>query len=121
MIDYISSHRPNENYSYYSKTPVVHGYPVEVYSEILKFLRIILVVEANGDNLVIDETIDEKVDDGMSENPVIRSNFAALVHSWWSEGDDSPKKQALDKYLRLIQNGLDEKVQGKLAITLSVT
>ncbi|CAO3688639.1 unnamed protein product [Umbelopsis ramanniana] len=114
IIEYIHNHRPNENYGYYSKTPVVHGYPVEVYTEIIKFLRTILVVEANGDNLVIDDTIEEKADDGMTESPVVRSNFAALVHDWWSQGDDSPKKQALEKYLRLIQNGLDQKVQDAL-------
>ncbi|KAI9279213.1 armadillo-type protein [Umbelopsis sp. AD052] len=114
MIEYIHSHPPNENYGYYSKTPVVHGYPVEVYTEILKFLRTILVVEANGDNLVIDDTIEEKADDGMTESPVVRSNFAALVHDWWNQGDDSPKKQALEKYLLLIKNGLDQKVQDAL-------
>jgi proteasome component ECM29 len=118
MIEYIHNHRPNENYGYYSKTPVVHGYPVEVYTEIIKFLRTILVVEANGDNLVIDDTIEEKADDGMTESPVVRSNFAALVHDWWSQGDDSPKKQALEKYLRLIQNGLDQKVQGEYNIII---
>ncbi|KAG2172756.1 hypothetical protein INT43_000103 [Umbelopsis isabellina] len=111
MIEYITNHRPHENYSYYSKSQSLHGFPVEVYTEILKFLRTVLVVTANGDNLIIDETIEEKVDDGMNENPVIRNNFAAMIHSWWEEGEGSRNRQALDKWLRLIRNALDHDVQ----------
>lgn len=111
MIEYITNHRPHENYSYYSKSQTIHGFPVEVYTEILKFLRTVLVVTANGDNLIIDETIEEKVDDGMNENPVIRNNFATMIHSWWEEGEGSRNRQALDMWLRLIQNALDHDVQ----------
>lgn len=109
LIDYIKTHRPSDDYVYQSKTPVVNGYPLEVYSEILRFLRLVLVLEANPDTILIDEYVESKVENGMSEDPVVMSNFRKLIGSWWA----SEQHGALEAWLQLIENALDQNLKGR--------
>ncbi|KAI8374250.1 proteasome stabiliser-domain-containing protein [Radiomyces spectabilis] len=106
LVNYISEHRPNEQYILESKTPVIKGYPIEVYTEILSFLRMILVLEANPENITIDQYMQDKVENSMAEDPVVMANFGDMISTWWTAGEESQRK-GIEVWLRLIENALD--------------
>lgn len=111
LINYIHDHRPDENYSLLSKTPVVKGYPVEVYAEILRFLRMIWILQVNPTNILIDQYVADKVENSMSEDPITMLHFKNSVTEMWSSNED---KQVLQYWLELVENGLDPELKGKL-------
>ncbi|CEP12173.1 hypothetical protein [Parasitella parasitica] len=116
LIQYVHDHRPAESYSLLSKTPVVKGYPVEVYAEILRFLRMIWVLQVNPSNILIDQYVADKVEHSMSEDPVTMLNFKNSVTEMWSNSDD---KQVLQYWLELIENGLNPELKDSILLATS--
>lgn len=112
LINYIHDHRPDENFSILSKTPIIKGYPVEVYSEILRFLRMVWILEVNPTNILIDEYVVDKVDSSMAEDPVTMSNFKNSVTELWVKGDANDK-QLIQYWLEFVELGLDPNLKGK--------
>lgn len=112
LVTYLDQHKPSDQYTYDSKTPIVQGYPVEVYSEIIRFVRMILILEANPSTILIDQYVESKVDNSMADDPVVMDNFKEYIKSCWS-GADSNKKEALELWLRFIENSLDKDLKGK--------
>lgn len=97
----------------------VSGYRTEVYINILRFLRNLMIVNADP-TVLVDELIDEL--DG--ENKLFDSNVRARVKSWikeqWKadqemtdqmELDEPQHSGALNVYLGLIEKGLTNKGQ----------
>lgn len=112
LVNYIHDHRPDENYTLLSKSPVIKGYPVEVYSEILRFLRMIWILEVNPGNILIDQYVIDKVDSSMAEDPITMDNFKKSIKDLWSKG--SPEdKQVIQYWLEFVENGLDPNLKGK--------
>ncbi|KAI9262116.1 armadillo-type protein [Phascolomyces articulosus] len=116
LVIYLTENRPNDQYVYDSKSPVIQGYPLEVYSEILRFVRMILVLEANPTTLLVDEYVESKVDNGMSDDPVVMDNFKKhLVDSWL--GGDLEKRRALELWLKFIENSLDQNLKDPVLLS----
>lgn len=109
LVNYIYNHRPDETFTISSKTKVVRGYPVEVYSEILRFLRMIWILEVNPTNIIIDQYVADKVENSISEDPTTMANFRTSVTEMWTNGTD---KQAIQYWLEFIENGLDPELKG---------
>jgi proteasome component ECM29 len=82
---------------------------VEVYSEILRFLRMIWILEVNPTNIIIDQYVADKVENSMSEDPATMSNFRSSVSDMWATDD----KQAVQYWLTFVENGLDPELKGK--------
>ncbi|GAN03092.1 proteasome-associated protein ECM29 homolog [Mucor ambiguus] len=116
LVNYIHSHRPDENYSLLSKTPVVKGYPVEVYAEMLRFLRMIWILQVNPTNILIDQYVADKVENSMSEDPVTMSNFKNSVTEMWSHSED---KQVLQYWLEFVEQGLDPELKDSILLATS--
>ncbi|KAI8987056.1 proteasome stabiliser-domain-containing protein [Pilobolus umbonatus] len=116
MIEYIHSHKPSEEYKLASKTPTVRGYPVEVYADILSFLRLIWILEVNSEHIILDEYVADKVENSMSEDPITRNNFKKSVTDLWLNGDDK-HKQVIQYWLELIENGLDDTIKDPVLLT----
>ncbi|KAI8639177.1 proteasome stabiliser-domain-containing protein [Parasitella parasitica] len=116
LITYIHDHRPDENYTLLSKTPVVKGYPVEVYSEILRFLRMVWILQVNPTNILIDQYVADKVENSMSEDPVTMLNFKKSVTEMWSDNDD---KQVLQYWLEFVESGLNPELKDSLLLATS--
>lgn len=112
LVNYIHDHRPDENYTLLSKSPVIKGYPVEVYSEILRFLRMIWILEVNPGNILIDQYVIDKVDSSMAEDPVTMNNFKKSINDLWSKGNTG-EKQVIQYWLEFVENGLDPNMKGK--------
>lgn len=117
MIEYIDGHRPSDEYLYESKTPLVRGYPLEVFVEILKLLRLILVLESNPSAIVIDDDLETKVDSGMSEDPIIMENFKQAISSWWSD-ESLGMQSCLRLWLDFIESSLEQTLKGKSSCCL---
>ncbi|KAG2227610.1 hypothetical protein INT45_002295 [Circinella minor] len=116
LVVYLTENRPNDQYVYDSKSPVIQGYPLEVYSEILRFVRMILVLESNPTTILIDEYVESKVDNGMSDDPVVMDNFKKyLVDSW--VGGDLEKRRALEVWLKFIENSLDQNLKDPVLLS----
>jgi len=78
MIRYCKSRSLNPSIFDTPKSKIVtRGYPVEIYIELLRFLRLTLVIKANEEDMVIDDHLEDRVEDGMSEDPVMRERFGA--------------------------------------------
>lgn len=118
LVTYLDQHKPSDQYTYDSKTPIVRGYPVEVYSEIIRFVRMILILEANPSTILIDQYVESKVDNSMADDPVVMDNFKGYIESCWS-GTDPKKKEALELWLRFIENSLDKDLKGKNVQTMA--
>lgn len=112
LVTYIYNHRPDENFSLLSKTPLVKGYPVEVYSEILRFLRMIWILQVNPTNILIDQYVADKVENSMSEDPVTMQNFKTSVFEMWSNNSNNDK-QVLQYWLEFVENGLNPELKGR--------
>lgn len=112
LIEYIIDNRPNEEYFYNSKTPVISGFPEEVYSEILRFLRMIMVLEANSSTIVIDDNVEEKVDNSMMNDPEITANVKKFINAYW-DGGEIENRRALEKWLHLIEKSLNMDLKGR--------
>lgn len=110
LVRYIYHHRPDENFTLLSKTKVVRGYPVEVYAEILRFLRMIWILEVNPTNIIIDQYVADKVENSISEDPTTMSNFRKSVDEMW---DSEQGKQVIGWWLEFVENGLDPELKGK--------
>jgi proteasome component ECM29 len=108
LVHYIHDHRPDENYSLMSKTPAIKGYPVEVYSEILRFLRMIWILQVNPTTILIDQYVADKVENSMSEDPVTMVNFKNSVTEMWSND-----KVVIQYWLEFVEQGLDPELKGK--------
>ncbi|KAI9480308.1 MAG: proteasome stabiliser-domain-containing protein [Benjaminiella poitrasii] len=115
LVRYIHSHRPDQDYSLLSKTPVMRGYPVEVYAEMLGFLRMIWILESNPTHLLIDQYVTNKVDNSMSEDPVTMTNFKKSVIKMW----DSEEKQVIQSWLDLVEHGLDPELKDSICLAIS--
>ncbi|KAI9491193.1 proteasome stabiliser-domain-containing protein [Zychaea mexicana] len=116
LIVYLTENRPNDQYVYDSKSPVIQGYPLEVYSEILRFARVILVLEANPETILIDEYAESKVDNGMSDDPVVMDNFKKyLVDSWL--GGDLEKRRAVELWMKFIESSLDQNLKDPVLLS----
>lgn len=113
LVKYIHDNRPDETMTIMSKTKVIRGYPVEVYSEILRFLRMIWILEVNPTNIIIDQYVADKVENSMSEDPTTMSNFRKSVTEMWTNESD---KQAIQHWLEFVENGLDPELKGKKII-----
>ncbi|KAI7869867.1 proteasome stabiliser-domain-containing protein [Spinellus fusiger] len=114
LVNYIATHQPGDEYTYASKTPCIKGYPTEVYSEILRFLRMILILEANPTNILIDQYVEDKVENSMSEDPITMENFKVLIDTWWmGEGNE---KEALSQWLQLIENALNQNLKDSILL-----
>ncbi|KAI7902114.1 proteasome stabiliser-domain-containing protein [Cokeromyces recurvatus] len=116
LVYYIHSHRPDQEFTRLSKTPVINGYPVEVYAEMLNFLRMIWILESNHTHLLIDQYVAEKVDNSMSEDPVTMTNFKKSVIDKWTSNDE---KQAVQYWLDLIENGLNLDLKDSICLITS--
>lgn len=111
LVNYIHDHRPQENFTLLSKTPVIKGYPVEVFSEILDFLRMIWILEVNPTNILIDQYVMDKVESSMSEDPITMKNFKDSVTELWLRGDEK-QKQVIQYWLEFVESGLDLTLKG---------
>lgn len=111
LVNYIHDHRPDEDLTLTSKTPTIKGYPVEVYSEILNFLRMIWILEVNPENILIDGYVADKVESSMSEDPVTMNNFKTSVNELWLRGDAN-EKQVIQYWLEFVENGLNPELKG---------
>lgn len=118
LVNYIHDHRPDENYTLLSKTPVIKGYPVEVYAEMLRFLRMIWILQVNPTNILIDQYVADKVENSMSEDPVTMLNFKNSVTEMWSRSEED--KQVLQYWLEFVEQGLNPELKGKRSEGLSV-
>ncbi|KAI9320591.1 proteasome stabiliser-domain-containing protein [Dichotomocladium elegans] len=116
LVIYLARHKPDIQYVHESKTPVVQGYPVEVYSDILRFVRMILVLEANPTTLLIDEYIESKVDNSIADDPVVMENFRRYIKDVWS-GDRIEEKEAMQIWLHFIENSLDKDLKDPVLLT----
>lgn len=111
LVHYILDHRPDETYTIMSKTPVIKGYPVEVYSEILRFLRMIWILQANPTTILIDQYVDDKVENSISEDPVTMVNFKNSVIEMWTSN-----KVVVQYWLEFVEQGLDPELKGKMTL-----
>ncbi|CAO3691804.1 unnamed protein product [Rhizopus stolonifer] len=118
LVNYIYQQKPDQEYSLSSKTPTVRGYPAEVYSEILSFVRMIWVLEANPTTIIIDDYVSDKVDNSMSDDPVAMNNFKTNVNDLWSNGDQNQKK-VVEQWLQLVQSGLNPELRDPVLLTNS--
>ncbi|RCI02581.1 hypothetical protein CU098_001872 [Rhizopus stolonifer] len=117
LVDYIHTHKPDETYSLMSKTPVIKGYPVEVYAEILHFLRIIWILQVNSDHILIDQYVIDKVQNSMSEDPITMLNFkTSLTHMWHS---DSKDKEIIERWLAFVELGLSPELKDPILLATS--
>ncbi|KAF7732558.1 hypothetical protein EC973_003305 [Apophysomyces ossiformis] len=116
LVKYVTEHRPNEQYTLDSKTPCIKGYPVEVYSEILSFIRMILILESNPTTILIDEYVESKVENNMSEDPVTMENFKSFVNDAWL-GSSTENREALEQWLQLIENALDKNLKDTILMS----
>ncbi|KAG0174143.1 hypothetical protein DFQ29_007586 [Apophysomyces sp. BC1021] len=113
LIRYITTHRPDEQYILDSKTPCIKGYPVEVYTEILRFIRMVLILESNPTTILIDDYVESKVENNMSEDPVTMENFKTFVNGAWL-GSSIEDREAIEQWLQLIENALDPDLKDTL-------
>ncbi|KAI8088970.1 proteasome stabiliser-domain-containing protein [Halteromyces radiatus] len=114
MVNYLAEHRPGEQYIQESRTPVIKGYPTEVYAEILAFLRMILVLEANPDIILIDEYVQDKVENSMSEDPIAMENVKQILKLWWKEDSSESVengRRAIEIWLNIVENALDSNLK----------
>jgi proteasome component ECM29 len=109
LVHYIHDHRPNETYSLMSKSPVIKGYPVEVYSEILRFLRMIWILQVNPTTILIDQYVADKVENSMSEDPVTMINFKNSLTEMWANDN-----VVIQYWLEFVEQGLDPELKGKI-------
>ncbi|KAI8875721.1 ARM repeat-containing protein, partial [Backusella circina FSU 941] len=116
LVHYIHQNRPGQEYSLNSKTPVIRGYPVEVYSEVLSFLRMVFILEANPTTILLDDYVGDKVDNGMAEDPVVMSNFKQLLFDMWTEGND---KETIEYWLQFVEQGLDPTLKDSILLATS--
>ncbi|CAO3594598.1 unnamed protein product [Absidia cylindrospora] len=110
MVNYISGHRPSELYIQESRTLTIKGYPSEVYGEILRFLRTILVLEANPDTILIDEYVESKIENSMSEDPAAMDNVKRLLNDWWKSDEIDCRatgRHTIETWLQIVENALD--------------
>ncbi|KAI9024387.1 proteasome stabiliser-domain-containing protein [Phycomyces nitens] len=110
LVKYMASHRPAPEYTHASKTPCIKGYPVEVYSEMLRFLRMILILEANPTTILIDQYVEDKVESSMSEDPVTMENFKSFINTCWL-GGNTEEKEAIEQWLVFVENALDQNLK----------
>ncbi|ORE02510.1 ARM repeat-containing protein [Rhizopus microsporus var. microsporus] len=101
LIEYVYAQRPSQDYVLMSKSPTIRGYPTEVFSEMLGFIRMICVLESNPTTIVIDNYVSDKVDNSMSEDPTVMNNFKTSINEMWSN-----ERQTIEHWLELIQAGL---------------
>ncbi|KAI8330892.1 armadillo-type protein [Chlamydoabsidia padenii] len=110
MVKYIADHRPGEIYIQESRTPVIKGYPTEVYGQALRLLRMILVLEANSDTILIDEYVETKIENSMSEDPIAMNNVKQLLCDWWKDDKEDSQttgRQTMKAWLGVVENALD--------------
>ncbi|ORZ22637.1 armadillo-type protein [Absidia repens] len=110
MVNYIAGRRPSEQYIQESRTPTIKGYPSEVYGEILRFLRMILVLEANPDTILIDEYVESKIENSMSEDPTAMDNVKRVLNDWWKSNENdsfATGRRTIETWLQIIENALD--------------
>ncbi|KAI8147438.1 proteasome stabiliser-domain-containing protein [Fennellomyces sp. T-0311] len=116
LVVYLTENRPSDQYTYDSKSPVIQGYPLEVYSEILRFARMILVLEANPSTILIDDYAETKVDNGMSDDPVVMDNFKSFLTDSWL-GGDLEKRRALELWLKFVESSLDQNLKDPILLS----
>lgn len=127
MVKYVIEHRPGDQYIQDSRTPVIKGYPAEVYSEVLRFLRMILILEANPSTILIDEYVESKVENSIAEDPIARDNVKAQLANWWKNNDtdnsmmDDDEHQSVEMWLKILENALDPSLKGNLYIHVYVS
>jgi proteasome component ECM29 len=107
LVHYIYNNKPTQEYSLNSKSPVIKGYPVEVYSEMLSFLRMVFILEANPNTILLDDYVSSKVDNGMAEDPVVMTNFKQCLLEMWDQD-----KQTIECWLQFVEQGLDITLKG---------
>ncbi|CAO3648654.1 unnamed protein product [Cunninghamella echinulata] len=119
MVKYVVEHRPGDQYTQDSRTPVVKGYPAEVYSEVLRFLRMILVLEANPSTILIDEYVEDKVENSISEDPTARDNVKSILSDWWQNSDNTmnDEHQSVEMWLKILENALDPSLKDPILIS----
>ncbi|CAO3637178.1 unnamed protein product [Cunninghamella blakesleeana] len=123
MVKYVIEHRPGDQYIHDSRTPVIKGYPAEVYSEVLRFLRMILILETNPSTILIDEYVENKVENSIAEDPIARENVKTQLAIWWkkSTGDndmmDDDEHQSVEMWLKVLENALDPSLKDPVLIT----
>ncbi|KAL0086564.1 proteasome stabiliser-domain-containing protein [Phycomyces blakesleeanus] len=115
LVKYMANHRPPPEYSHASKTPCIKGYPVEVYSEMLRFLRMVLILEANPTTILIDQYVEDKVESSMSEDPVTMENFKSLINTWWL-GGEMEGKETIEQWLVFVENVLDQNLKDSILL-----
>ncbi|KAI9262019.1 proteasome stabiliser-domain-containing protein [Sporodiniella umbellata] len=118
LVTYIYQQKPHQEYTLSSKTPTVRGYPTEVYSEILGFIRMIWVLQANPTTILIDSYVSDKVDNSMSDDPVAMNNFRTNIEDFWSNGDIE-RREMVEQWLGLVQDGLNPDLRDPVLLTSS--
>ncbi|OBZ85602.1 Proteasome-associated protein ECM29 [Choanephora cucurbitarum] len=115
LVNYIYTHKPHEEFTLMSKSAVVKGYPVEVFYEIISFLRMIWILQANKDHILIDQYVADKVENSISEDPVTMINLKATLTDMWS-GD---QHQIVQHWLQLVELGLNPELKDALLLSMS--
>ncbi|KAI8369986.1 proteasome stabiliser-domain-containing protein [Blakeslea trispora] len=115
LVDYIYTHKPQEEFTLMSKSPIVKGYPVEVYHEMISFLRMIWVLQVNTEHILIDQYVADKVENSMSEDPITMINFKSSITKMWS----GEQHEVVQRWLQLVELGLNPELKDALLFSMS--
>ncbi|KAI8073997.1 proteasome stabiliser-domain-containing protein [Gongronella butleri] len=116
MVHYLAQHKPGDAYRLASRSPLIMGYPLEVFSDMLAFLRLLLVLEANPTTILIDDYVEDKVDTSMSDDPIAMDNVKRALADAWQGDENSHEHAALQIWCDMLSSALDPALKDPLLV-----